>query len=133
MYHPAMQTNVALLAEAAGAELCRGQEVMSVMLGEQAGVAVRRQKEVQWIRARVVIGADGRSSRIRGCGAFDVRRELPCLVIAGTIHYGLDLPEDTIQVIGNTQLGRSVLICRIGAGQFRTYLVHRHSERLRGA
>ena len=128
-YHPEMQQRLLDLAVAAGVELWRPAEVGGVVPGDPSVVVARRHGVEQRVTARLVVGADGRNSRVRVWGGFPVRRDPDCLTIAGTLYQDLDLPEDAVQFVLNPDIQQLSIIFPIGRNRFRTYLVFRQGTR----
>lgn len=124
-YHPDMQRALLDLAEAAGAEVRRRAEVTAVAPGRRPEVLVHMNGTEERFQARLVVGADGRTSRVRHCAGFSLQRDPLRLVIAGVLHAGLDLPEDSVHTLNNSSTGQGVLIFPIGGGRFRSYFVYR--------
>ena len=71
-YHPAMQEALLEAAEGAGAVVRRGVRVRDVQPGIEPTVTVGTEGSSETISARLVVGADGRGSRVRKWGGFDV-------------------------------------------------------------
>jgi 2-polyprenyl-6-methoxyphenol hydroxylase-like FAD-dependent oxidoreductase len=124
-YHPAMQQALLAAAAAAGAEMRRPAEVLEIRPGRPPSAVVRSHEGQEQIEARLVVAADGRTSRARGWAALPVRRDPECLVLVGVLHEGLSLPEDTVQMVANWSRGEAVLIFPLGRGRFRSYLAYR--------
>lgn len=91
--HEEMQEVLIELAVDAGATVRRPAEAVGVTPGACPAVRLRNGEQ---LTARLVVGADGRASRLRGWGGFTVRRDPDFLVIASTVHQGLDAPDDAI-------------------------------------
>jgi 2-polyprenyl-6-methoxyphenol hydroxylase-like FAD-dependent oxidoreductase len=124
-YHPAMQRRLLDLAEGAGAEVRRGAAVVAVRPGQPPEVRVRQEGREEGLRPRLVIGADGRASRLRVWGGFAVQRDPERLVVASTLLRGLRLPEDSLRMVMNSPIGQSLLVVPIGEDRFRAYLMYR--------
>jgi 2-polyprenyl-6-methoxyphenol hydroxylase-like FAD-dependent oxidoreductase len=125
-YHPEMQQQLLDLAVAAGAELQRPAEVTGVVPGNPPTITLRANSVEQQVTARLVVGADGRNSRMRVWGGFSVRRDPDCLCIAGILYRDLALPEDAIQFVLNPDVQRLSIIFPIGNRRFRAYVAFRH-------
>jgi 2-polyprenyl-6-methoxyphenol hydroxylase-like FAD-dependent oxidoreductase len=123
-YHPDMQTELLDLAEEAGAEVRRGTTVAGLTPGRDPGLELEDGRRER-VSARFVIGADGRTSRVRDWAGFQMLRDPECLVIAGVLHGGLDLAEDTVHTVYNYARGQAVLIFPLGRGRFRSYFFYR--------
>ncbi len=117
------QLRQALLDEAvrSGAQLLDGVHILDVRTGQQPEVTIERAGEQIAIRARVVIGADGRAGPTRRKLGIPLRTAPLHHYICGLLVGGVqDWPEDTeLNVVGaNT----AVMVNAVGAGRFRTYL-----------
>jgi 2-polyprenyl-6-methoxyphenol hydroxylase-like FAD-dependent oxidoreductase len=125
-YHPEMQQQLLDLAVAADAELLRPAEVTGVIPGNPPTITLRANSVEQQVTARLVVGADGRNSRMRVWRGFSVRRDPDCLCIAGILYRDLALPEDAIQFVLNPDVQRLSIIFPIGNRRFRAYVAFRH-------
>lgn len=124
-YHPDMQRVLLDLAEGAGAEVRRRAEVTAVAPGPLPEVSVRINGTKERLRARLVAGADGRTSRVRQAAGFRLQRDPQRLVIAGVLHAGLVVSEDAVHTVSNPSIGQAVLVFPIGRGRFRSYFAYR--------
>jgi menaquinone-9 beta-reductase len=123
--HPTMQRQLLDHAEASGAEVWRSATVNEVIPGQPPAVRVRREGEEQLLTARLVVGADGRSSRTRRWAGFTVRREPDRLVIASVLLQGEHLPKDAVRMVLNAPTGQAVMMIPIDAERVRPYLIYR--------
>jgi 2-polyprenyl-6-methoxyphenol hydroxylase-like FAD-dependent oxidoreductase len=73
IFHPRMQQAMLQAAQAAGAEVWRGASVRQAEPGHEPKVLVERGADTAAIAARLVVGADGRSSMVRRWGGFESR------------------------------------------------------------
>ena len=128
-YHPEMQQRLLDHAVAAGAELLRPAEVAHVALGARPSVCARWNGVERRITARLVVGADGRNSKVRVSAGFSVQRDPECFTAVGTLYRKLPLPEDAVQFVPNPEMQRLSIIFPIGGGRFRTYFVFEHGTR----
>src|SRR6266404_2942894 len=123
MSHPAMCATLAAAAEAAGATYLRGVEEIGVSAGSPPTIAFSHGGvRTQW-RPRLVIGADGRHSRVRHQLGFAVLADPPHNLLGGLLVEGVsDWPQDT-QVIG-TEDQLHFLIFPQGGDRVRLYLCY---------
>lgn len=128
-YHPAMQEALLELAEKAGSEVRRGITVDSVVPGNSPKVQFQDQGKTISLEARIVVGADGRSSQVRSWGGFQVNRDPDRLMIAGLLLEGVPAPEDA------THLGVgpacATLVAPLGGKRARVYVMYRKEDGLR--
>ena len=129
-YHPEMQQRLLNLAVQADVELRRPAEVIGVIPGDPPTIRLRENGGEQQITARLVVGADGRHSRMRGWADFPISRDPQCLTIAGTLFTDLALPEDSVQFVPNPGVQRLSIIIPIGGQRFRAYICFRHDSRI---
>lgn len=130
-YHPAMQEAVLAAAVRSGAEIVRGASVTSVVPGFPAKVEYTNDGKAVTAQARLVIGADGRTSNVRRWGDFTSRRDPDRLIIAGVLlEGGEEYREDTIYLMLNPDLLRGVFLITQGGRRFRAYLVYRSDDDL---
>lgn len=136
-YHPAMQQALFESAEAAGADVRREASVRGVTPGPSPVVLVEQRGRTEEFSARLVVGADGRSSAIRKFAGFTTRHDPPALLLAGVLLEDIPLPRDDAQFWWmNPSLGQEVLLIPIGGGRVRSYLgYHKDSiaRRFQGA
>ena len=125
-YHPEMQQQLLDLAAAAGAELLRPAEVTGVIPGDPPSITLRADGAEQRVTAHLVVGADGRNSRVRGWAGFPVGRDPDGVTIAGILYRDLALPEDAVQFALNPDVQRLSIIFPIGNRRFRAYVAFRH-------
>ena len=130
MGHPAMCTTLAKAAEAAGATYVRGVEDIEVTSGAPPHIAFSQGGErVEW-QPRLVIGADGRNSRVRRQLGLPVLADPPHNLIGGMLVEGVpEWPQD-LQVIG-TEGRTHFLIFPQGGDRIRLYLCFDFDEKAR--
>jgi menaquinone-9 beta-reductase len=123
-YHPTMQSVLLELAAKAGAEVRRGVTVTGVKPGHPAAVLVRVGGQTEKLTARLVVGADGRTSQVRGWAGLRVARDPERLRMAGLLLEGPPIPENSAQVSTNPVTRQKASIFPIGGQRFRAYFVH---------
>jgi 2-polyprenyl-6-methoxyphenol hydroxylase-like FAD-dependent oxidoreductase len=121
MSHPAMCSALAAEAEAAGAVFLRGVTDIAVTAGAPPQVSFRHGgQRIAWT-PRLIVGADGRNSRVRQQLGFKVHADPPHNLIGGMMVEGVpDWPQDT-QVIG-TEGRTHFLVSPLGGDRVRLYL-----------
>jgi 2-polyprenyl-6-methoxyphenol hydroxylase-like FAD-dependent oxidoreductase len=129
-FHPDMQEVLLQAAADAGAEVRRGAAVRNVKRGETPSVVFEQAGQVDEIAARLVIGADGRTSLVRKWAGFAVQRDPDRRLISGVLFDDMPTPEDTSYIVTNPSLGQAVPLFPQGAGRVRVYLIHqKHTSR----
>lgn len=123
MYHPDLQEALLAGAVKAGAEVKRGAAVQSI--AEKDGkwtVTYVENGETHSITPRLLVGADGRFSRMREWGGFTVHRDPEHLRIAGTLVTGTSVPDDGAHLC----LGPGVLtfVAPLGNERARMYFAY---------
>ncbi len=128
MSHPAMCTTLADAAEGAGATYLRGVEDIEISAGAPPLVAFnQRGVRMEW-RPRLVIGADGRNSRVRQQIGFALLADTPRNLIGGMLVENVpDWPQDT-QVIG-TEGRVHFLVFPQGGDRVRLYLCYDFTDK----
>jgi 2-polyprenyl-6-methoxyphenol hydroxylase-like FAD-dependent oxidoreductase len=127
-YHPDMQSVVTATAEKAGATILRRARVAGLSAETPLGVRVRLDANGEHAyRARLVVGADGRSSMTRQWGGFRVEHDPTGMILAGLRIDGLAAPEDSMSSFVHLDSGMVSLTVPLGNGRFRVY-VGRHKR-----
>ena len=130
-YHPAMQEAVLEAAAKSGAQIARGASVTSVVPGFPAKVEYTADGKTVTAAARLVIGADGRTSNVRRWGGFTVKRDPNRLMITGVLlEGGESYQEDAIYLIFRPALLRGAIFIPEGGRRFRAYLIYRADDDL---
>lgn len=128
-YHPEMQQRLLTLAIEEGCDVRRPAEVVGVMPGQPPTVLVRSGHDDIRLTARLVVGADGRNSRVRTWSGLPVTRDPDGLIIAGALFQEMDLPENSVHVTRKPGRAEATLIFPLGAGRYRSYFVFRQGAR----
>ena len=129
-YHPQMQETLIAAAEKAGAEVRRGVKAQAVTPGAKPSVKVRNGGGTTELRARLVVGADGRGSLARTWGQFAERRDPDRLQISGLLFENTPAPDDTVRLVNNLGDGTAGILFPQGGRRARTYFI-RGSDRNR--
>jgi flavin-dependent dehydrogenase len=116
-YHPTMQELLIGAAVSAGACVRRGVSVKEVRPGNPATVIVGDHGHHEEISARLVVGADGRSSCARSSAGFQLRRDPENMLVAGVLLDDIGAPEDTGQIVFNYSSGELAILLPQGKGE----------------
>jgi flavin-dependent dehydrogenase len=107
--YPVMQDVLLQAAADAGGDVRRGAHVRHVQPGTLPRVEVEQDGYVEEVRARLVVGADGRASMVRTWADFSVRHDPERLQISGVLFEEMPTPrEATGYYLINPGLGQSV-------------------------
>jgi 2-polyprenyl-6-methoxyphenol hydroxylase-like FAD-dependent oxidoreductase len=128
--HQEMQEVVLEAAQAAGARVRRGVTVDGIEPGSPATVVVHG-SDTEKIRARLVVGADGRTSSCRKARNFSVKEAVQPFLFAGVLLTGLSAAEDVVYFIFNGELGTIVGFIPTGRNRFRSYFGYPKSSAYR--
>ena len=121
-YHPEMQDRFLQAATDAGAEVRRGARVVGATPGTAPVVTVQHEGGERCVRARLVVGADGRGSRVRSWGGFEVRRDRERRGFAGVLFDEVPAPEDTLFSAFLPGTGLMTYVFPQGNGRVRSYV-----------
>lgn len=134
--HPAMQETLIQAAARGGAEVRRGAHVRQVTPGAASVVTIEQRGQVEEVRARLVVGADGRSSMMRKWGGFQVQRDPEDMLIAGVLFADMVRPhDDAFHWWIDSHRGQISIFFPLGGGRVRAYLgypQHINPHRLQG-
>ncbi len=130
-YHPAMQEALLEAAAKAGAEVRRGASVQEVRPGSMPSVVTQRNGSREEIRARMVVGADGRSSVACKSAGFETVREPDRMLLAGVLLENCPVEEDTGKIVLNSSNGCGAVLFPQGGGRVRAYFGYPHNSRAR--
>ena len=123
MYHPDLQDTLLAGALKAGADVKRGASVQGI--SEKDGkwtVAFVEGGQSHSVDARLVVGADGRLSKMREWCGFGVKRDPENLRIAGTMVHGTKVPDDGAHLCFGP--GIATFIAPLGNKRARMYFVY---------
>lgn len=132
VYHPNMQEALVVRARAGGATMKRGATVIGIDAGSGRAPSVTYELNREWYTAtaRIVVGADGRASRMRAWGGFEIRRSPDRLTVAGMLVDGSHVPD------GGAYLcmapGVATFWAPLGNGRARAYVVYPSVDGRRG-
>lgn len=107
-------------AKAAGAEALRGVRIVALDLGAAPKVTFGAGGETREASARLIVGADGRTSQVRETAGIKLRQDTPHHWFAGLLVEGAPGWRDTLQAIG-TEGDFGFLAFPQGGGKIRLY------------
>jgi 2-polyprenyl-6-methoxyphenol hydroxylase-like FAD-dependent oxidoreductase len=120
MRHPDACQALIDAAAAAGASVVRGVQDVRVSAAQAVSITYSGDRAGQ-VNARLVVGADGRSSTVRRQTDIPLQRDHPINYIAGLLVDGLEgIPDDQDVLIGEDDL--FLLMFHQGGGRARLYL-----------
>jgi 2-polyprenyl-6-methoxyphenol hydroxylase-like FAD-dependent oxidoreductase len=120
--HPHMQEVLLGMAAGAGAEVRRGAHVTAVIAGEVPRVGIEHEGVTTEVSTRMVVGADGRGSRVRGWAGFAVHKDPPRLLIGGVLLEGTRVPTDRMSLFQS--IGRTAIFYPQRHDRVRAYAVY---------
>ncbi|MBV8772012.1 MAG: FAD-dependent monooxygenase [Deltaproteobacteria bacterium] len=106
LYHPAMQEAVIDAARLAGATIWRGATIREVKRGDPPSISVEKDGTIQRLTAKIVVGADGRSSLCRAWAGLKSNRDTRGMLLAGVLFDGVAVAEDTSVMLVNPAIGQ---------------------------
>jgi 2-polyprenyl-6-methoxyphenol hydroxylase-like FAD-dependent oxidoreductase len=127
-YHPAMQEALLASAERTGAQVMRGASVRGIAMRACPTVTIEIDGKMSETEARLVVGADGRSSIVRRFAGFELRRDPQHLRIAGVLLHAPEAPQDACEIVLNPAMGRAAYLFPQGGGRVRAYNVYQHDS-----
>ena len=126
-FHPVLQSALLQHAEESGAEVWRGARVRGLSPSSDSSgptVSVERNGAARQLSARMVVGADGRSSPTRGWAGFPVLQDPERNLVSGVLMDGVALSDDATHAWLDTSQGRFILNFPQGQGRARVYLCY---------
>jgi 2-polyprenyl-6-methoxyphenol hydroxylase-like FAD-dependent oxidoreductase len=121
VYHPALQNALLSYAEDQGACILRPAQAIGVRPGPAPTIAIRVGDRVQEISARLIIGADGRTSQVRKWIGARTETDPMHHLFGGARLVGAHLPEHATH--GTTFSGCRMFTFPQGGGYARAYLL----------
>jgi 2-polyprenyl-6-methoxyphenol hydroxylase-like FAD-dependent oxidoreductase len=120
-YHPAMQETLIDAAAGAGAEVRRGAQVVDVRPGSPPVAVIQADGVTEEVEARLVVGADGRSSATRRFAGFVSEQDPARLLFAGLLLDDVAAPEDVFYHVAAPGMGFVGYLFPQGKGRVRAY------------
>ena len=129
--HAEMQEVLLRAAAAAGADVRRGVRVVRVDAGAPPRVITVQNGREEAHVARLVVGADGRTSKVRDWVGFEPWRAQQRLRVAGVLLEGCHVPHESVHVFRNSSEGIGALFFPQRGGAIRGYAIRRRREQHR--
>jgi 2-polyprenyl-6-methoxyphenol hydroxylase-like FAD-dependent oxidoreductase len=107
-------------AKAAGADARRGVSVTALRLGDHPGLTFEQDGQAVEVEARLIVGADGRTSHVREAAGIRLHQDAPHHWFAGLLIEGADNWDPDLQAIG-TEDDFGFLAFPQGDGRVRIY------------
>jgi 2-polyprenyl-6-methoxyphenol hydroxylase-like FAD-dependent oxidoreductase len=120
-YHPEMQEVLLQAAADAGAEVSRGVSVRAVQPGSLPTVTIEQDGQPTELQARLVVGADGRTSLTRKWAGFELQHDPERRLFAGVLLENMPVTSDTWIEVLQPDLGQLVFFAAVGHGRVRAY------------
>jgi len=134
--HNEMEEVLIQAAQDAGAEVRRGARASGVTPGARPSVSLEEQGQLEEIRARLVVCADGRGSVARRWLNLPVQQESYGMLLAGVLCEATpDVPDDANHFFLYPGPGVFAFLCPQGRGRTRAYAWHprERDHRFQGA
>jgi menaquinone-9 beta-reductase len=128
IYHPRMQEALLQAAEAAGVEIQRGVRVRQVKPGREPRVELEGVAGRAVVSARLVVGADGRSSMVRKWSGFHTHGGPPGNLFAGVLVENVPASAESSICMINPFQSRMVVYFPQSESSGRAYLAFRSEE-----
>lgn len=128
-FHPDMQHILNECAQAAGAQLLRSAHVTEVSPGDPPSVVFTHDGGTHHLTARLLVGADGRRSKVRSLAGFETQRDANHLLMAGVLVSGLTTDERESRIYSRTEAAWMTQFIPLGQGRHRAYFVSGDRQR----
>ena len=128
-YHPEMQETLLAGATESGVEVWRGANVVAIRPAAVPEADIVVNGETKTVKARLVVGADGRESQIATLLEFERVKDAPELFTGGLQLAGELQIEHALYFFLHAITGRGSILIQNKPGNFRVYLLH-HKDAL---
>ena len=130
-HHPRMQEALLEAAASAGAEVRHGARVHATETSEYPSVTFHENGEERTVQARLIVGADGRTSSVRKWGGFKVQKDPDQTFVAGLLFDDMPVPDDGAHNYPFPKFGLLTVFFPQGNGRVRVYYCYPAEEGIR--
>ncbi|MBA2116426.1 FAD-dependent oxidoreductase [Bremerella alba] len=130
-HHPRMQEVLLQAASDAGATVLRGAVARDIQPDSQPVVTFMLDGAAHTVKARIVVGADGRMSATRRLGGFEVLNDPAERILSGVLMDNMNVPQDTSVSIFDTRQSQLVALFPQGGQRVRVYFSYLNTTRPR--
>ena len=122
--HAEMQEVLITEAVSAGATVWRPAKMAALTPGDAPAAEIAFNGGIRTVRARLIVGADGRESQVAHLAGFRRIRDPDELLAAGLLVQGEMDTDGAMHYLFGPQPGRAAAVCEVASGFFRLYLFH---------
>jgi 2-polyprenyl-6-methoxyphenol hydroxylase-like FAD-dependent oxidoreductase len=122
--HHEMQEALITEAASAGATVWRPAKLAALTPGGAPAAEIAVDGVIRTVRARLIVGADGRDSQVAHLSGFERLRDPDELLTVGLLVQGEMETAGAIHYVFGQQPGRAAAVCEVAAGFYRLYLFH---------
>jgi menaquinone-9 beta-reductase len=122
--HAEMQEALITEAVSAGATVWRPAKMAALTPGDAPAAEIAFNGGIRTVRARLIVGADGRESQVAHLAGFRRIRDPDELLAAGLLVQGEMDTDGAMHYLFGPQPGRAAAVCEVASGFFRLYLFH---------
>jgi 2-polyprenyl-6-methoxyphenol hydroxylase-like FAD-dependent oxidoreductase len=122
--HAEMQDVLITEAASAGATVWRPAKLAGLTPGRRPAAEIAVKSAIRTVRARLIVGADGRDSQVARLAGFERLRDPDELLAAGLLVQGEMDTDGAMHYLFGPQPGRAAAVCEVASGFFRLYLFH---------
>ena len=122
--HPDMQDVLIAEAAAAGATVWRPAKLTALTPGQAPAAEIAVDGATRIVRARLIVGADGRDSTVARLAGFERLHDPDELLAAGLLVRGEMNTGGAMHYLFGPKPGRAAAVCQVASGLFRLYLFH---------
>jgi 2-polyprenyl-6-methoxyphenol hydroxylase-like FAD-dependent oxidoreductase len=122
--HAEMQEVLITEAASAGATVWRPAKLAALTPGDAPAAEIAFNGGIRTVRARLIVGADGRESQVGHLAGFERIRDPDELLAAGLLVQGEMDTDGAMHYLFGHQPGQAAAVCEVASGFFRLYLFH---------